>query len=165
VPSQQQSYEEKCQEYEQMGLPTSLAERLVSLESLVSAPDIIVLSKETNINIVTVARVYFSIAQQIGFEWLQKTASELSGDTHWSQEAANAFIEELYINQRAITKKVLTNCKSFDHLFKEDGTLTKDILPTAGIDSILLDLMNASTVDFGMLTVISRQLRMLAQEE
>lgn len=57
----------KMSKTEQMGLPPSLAERLVSLESLVSAPDIIVLSKETNISIVIVARVYFSVAQKLGF--------------------------------------------------------------------------------------------------
>jgi glutamate dehydrogenase len=165
APPQRQFYEEKCQEYEHMGLSPSLAEGLLSLEPLVSAPDIIVLSKETNIEVTIVARVYFAIAQQLGFEWLQKTAFELSGETHWQKRAANAFIEELYMNQRAITKKVLAKNTSLNRLFKEDGMLAKDILHTAPIDSTLLDLMNASTVDFSMLMVISRQLRMLAQEE
>ncbi|MBP9691805.1 MAG: NAD-glutamate dehydrogenase [Alphaproteobacteria bacterium] len=165
VPSQRQFFEEKCQEYEHMGLSPSLAERLLSLEPLVSAPDIIMLSKETNIDVTMVARVYFAIAQQLGFEWLQKTAFDLSGETHWNQGAANAFLEELYMNQRDITKKVLAKNKSLNQLFNEDGMLAKNILPTASIDSLLFDLMNASTVDFSMLMVISRQLRILAQTE
>ncbi len=165
APSQRQLHEEKCQEYEHMGLPPSLANHLLSLEPLVSAPDIITLSKETNIEISIIARVYFAIGQQLGFEWLRKAALQLSGETHWQQAAANTLIEELYLNQRAITKKVLVSTKPLDLLFKGDGTLGKDILNSPGIESILSDLRSASVVDFAMMTVINRQLRLLAREE
>lgn len=163
VPKSLQAYEEKAREYKHLGLPQSLCDRLIALEPLVSAPDIVTLSKELEIDVKIVARLYFAIGQQLGFEWLRRTAFGLAGETHWQQGAASALIEELYISQRAITKKVLTSGKSLKHLFMQDGTLTKEIIHANDVESILFDLMNASTVDFAMMTVMTRRLRMLAQ--
>jgi glutamate dehydrogenase len=162
APQQRQAYQEKCQEYEHLGLSSSLAKKLLTLDPLVAAPDMITLSKDLSLDVKIVARVYFGLGQQLGFEWLRKAAIGLSGETHWHQRAANVFIEELYMNQRAITKKILTSGKPLTQIFKEDGTLAKDILATSTIESILFDLMNAATVDFAMLTVMNRQLQMLA---
>jgi glutamate dehydrogenase len=157
-PQQRQLYQEKCREYEHLGLSSSLAEKFLALDPLVAAPDMITLSQQLSLNITMIARVYFALGQQLGFEWLRKTALGLSGETHWQQGAANVFIEDLYMNQRAITKKILTSGNPLDQLLKEDGSLAKDILSTTAVESTLFDLMNASTVDFAMLTVMSRQL-------
>ncbi len=161
APQQRQFYEKKHQEYEQAGLPSSLAGRLLALDPLVAAPDMITLSKDLSLDIKMIARVYFALGEQLGFDWLRRTALGLSGETHWQQRAANVFIEELYMNQRAITKKILTSNTPLDELFKKDGSLVKDILPMTAVESTLVDLMNATTVDFAMLTVMNRQFRMI----
>jgi len=163
APQQYHAFKEKCQEYEHSGLSPSLAERMLVLGPLVSAPDIVTLSKDTKVDVKLVARIYFAIGQQLGFEWLRKTVLGLSGETHWQRGATNAFIEEFYINQRLITNKILTSGKSLNHLFEEDGTLAKDVIHAPAVELILLDLMNASTVDFAMMTVMNRSLRTLAQ--
>lgn len=155
-------YDKKHKEYTALGLSSALAERLLTLSSLVSAPDMIMLSKELQIDVKIVAKVYFALGQQLGFEWLRKTALGLSGETHWSQEAANALIEDFYTNQRAMTKKILTSGPSLSHLFKLDGTMAENVLHTVDIESIIVDVMNAATVDFAMMTVINRRLHMLA---
>ncbi|MBP6951272.1 MAG: NAD-glutamate dehydrogenase [Alphaproteobacteria bacterium] len=160
---QRQTYDEKCQKYEHLGISPSLSERLIALEPLISVPDMIILSKETNIEIQQVARIYFAIGQLLGLEWLRKTALSLAGETHWQQGAANAVVEDLYTNQRRLTKRILKSGKSLDHLLMEDGTLAPNVIHTSSIEPILLDLKNASTVDFAMLTVVNRQLQMLAQ--
>lgn len=163
TPQQLQAYSDKCDEYEHIGLSTSLSERLVILEPLISGPDMVILSKDTKQEIQLVARVYFALSQQLGFDWLRKTARSLSGDTHWQQGAANALIEDLYATQKILAYKILMSQKSPDELFMEDGTLVKEIIYSSNIESTLFDLMNASTVDFAMMTVINQRLRILAQ--
>ncbi|MBL8676706.1 MAG: NAD-glutamate dehydrogenase, partial [Alphaproteobacteria bacterium] len=163
TPQQLQTYSEKCDEYEHIGLSTSLSERLVTLEPLISGPDMVILSKDTKQEIHLVARVYFALSQQLGFDWLRKTARSLSGDTHWQQGAADALIEDLYATQKILAYKILTNQKSSSELFSEDGTLIRGIIYTSNIEATLFDLMNASTVDFAMMTVINQRLRALAQ--
>ncbi|MBS0271317.1 MAG: NAD-glutamate dehydrogenase [Proteobacteria bacterium] len=162
TPQQSQDYDAKKQEYEQLGLSGSLCAKLLALDPLISAPDIIILSQETNQEVRLVAKVYFALSQQLGFEWLRKTARSLAGETHWQQGAANAFIEDLYQNQKILAHRILTNGKKDNQLFKEDGTLVMESLQLSDIESILSDLMNATTVDFAMMTVINRRLRMLA---
>ncbi len=160
---QQQIYQEKCQEYERLGLSPSLSERFIMLDPLVSAPDMITLSKETNIEVQMVARVYFALDQQFGFEWLRKSALALSGETHWQQGAANALIEDFYVNQKILTRRILTSGKSLNQIFMEDGSLSTNVIYLSDIESMLADLMNASMIDLAMLTVMNRRLRMLAQ--
>lgn len=163
TPQQRQVYDEKCGAYEQLGVPPSLSKRLLALEPLVPAPDMITLSKETNVEVQLVARIYFALDQQLGFDWLRKTALALSGETHWQQGAANALIEDLYMNQRKLTHLILIKRMPLDQLFEDDGMLAKGIINTSSIEAILFDLKNTSSVDFAMMTVMNSRLRMLAQ--
>lgn len=159
------NYEKKYNEYLYIGVSATLATKFLTLDSLVSAPDMILLSKELLIDVKLVAKVYYSLGQQLGFDWLRNTALDLSGETLWSQEAANSLIEDFYTNQRTMTKKILTNGHSFDHLFKEDGTISESVLHGGDVESMLIDIMTASTVDFAMMTVINRRLHRLAHGE
>ncbi|OJW53910.1 MAG: hypothetical protein BGO67_07535 [Alphaproteobacteria bacterium 41-28] len=159
---QRQAHDEKCRNNEHLGVSPSLSERLIALDPLVSAPDMIILSQETKIEIHLVARVYFALGQQLGFDWLRKTALSLSGETHWQQGASNALIEELYMTQRNLTYQILMSGTPFENLFTKEGILSKNVIQVSDVESILSDLMNASTVDFAMMTVMNRRLRMLA---
>jgi len=161
---QYKMYEEKLEDYKYLGLSESLAKKILTLNFFVSAPDMILLSTELQIEIKLVARVYFALGQQLGFDWLRKTALDLSGETLWSQGAASTLIEDFYINQKTMTKKILTSSKNLNLLFKDDGTIIEDVLNGAEVESMLIDIMNASTVDFAMMTVINRRLHLLAHE-
>lgn len=163
-PTQYKVYEEQMEEYKQLGLPEALAERFLTLNSLVSVPDMILLSKELEVEVKLVAKVYFALGQQLGFDWLRKTALGLFGETHWSQDASHTLVEDFYNSQRALTKRVLTSGKPMDHLFTQDGRIAETVLHSTDVESVLMDLMNASIVDFAMMTVMDRRLRMLAQE-
>lgn len=156
-------YMEKKSEFQSLGLPAALAERFINLKSLVSAPDMIILSKELGINIKIVAKVYFALGEQFGFEWLRKTAFSLSGETHWSQGAANALIEDFYTHQMTLTKKVLIKSEFLNLIFTESGALNEDILNSAEVEALLADLKNTSTIDFAMMTVMNRRLHLLTQ--
>ncbi len=160
---QRKAYEEKCQEYEQLGLPPALSERVISLAPLVSAPDMIMLSKEQNVEISLVAKIYFALDQQLGFEWLRQASQALSGETHWQQTAANALIEELYLHQKELTALVLRTGETYDQLFTAEGTLRPDVLDVSHLETMLQDIKSATAVDFAMMTVMNSRFRMLAK--
>lgn len=156
------SYNENYKNYKHSGLSDFLTKTLLTLNSIISIPDIILIGKELELDVKIVAKVYFALGQQLGFDWLRKAALNLSGETYWQQGAANSLVDDFYISQKALTKKVLTYSKSLDALFIGDGTITKDALYTAGIESLLIEAMNAVTIDFAMMTVINQRLRLLA---
>lgn len=163
-PKQQAAYNEKCEEYQKLGLPEPMAERFITLNALVSVPDIILLSKELKMDVKNVAKVYFALGQQLGFEWLRETAISLSGETHWSQGAANTLVEDFYMNQKDLTQSVLSSGKSLDAIFTKEGRIAKSILNSKDIESMIESVMNAPIVDFAMMTVVERRLRILANE-
>lgn len=162
-PDGRKIYEEKVARYKRQGLPLALVENLIALGPLISAPDMITLAKDLALNVKEVAKIYFALGQHLGFEWLRKTALSLSGNTYWEQEAASSFVEDLYSTQRILTKKVLTQGKPIDRLLTKEGTLAPGILETGAVEAILEDLTNGTGVDFPMLTVMNRHLRLLAQ--
>lgn len=165
TPNQRTIYEENYKNNKQLGLPDFLAERLLSLHFLVSAPDMILLSKELQIDIETVAKIYFAVDQLFGFDWLRKMAFSLSGETHWSQDAASALVEDFYIHQRTITKKVLMSGKPLKQLLEKDPSVITQILNSSALEALLLDAMNANVVDFAMMTVINRRLYTISDGE
>jgi hypothetical protein len=67
------------------------------------------------------------------------------------------------MHQKALTKKVLTSGKSVERFFTKEGYIAENILHSADVESLLIDIMNAATVDFAMMTVMDRRLRLLAQ--
>jgi glutamate dehydrogenase len=158
---QRTAYETRIEDYVDQGLTPSLANRLLGLEFLVSAPDIIILSKQSTIDVRLVAKVYFALGGQLGFEWIRKQTFNLSGETHWHQEAANALIEELYETQKELTHLILSKEKNIEKLFDLDGAISKTFLNASSATSVLADLKNAASLDFAMLTVMNRQLKML----
>ena len=163
TPHQRKSYEKKMQEYESLGVPNSLAKRFLSLAPLVSAPDIILLSKQTKVPLKDVARLYFALGHQLGFGWLRKIAFSLSGENHWQQGAASALIEDLYISQKNLTQQILMTGKPLNKILTDTGSLAPDIIYAPNVEATLVDLKNASNVNFSMMTVMNRQLRLLAQ--
>jgi glutamate dehydrogenase len=162
--TQRETYEENYNNYQQLGLPDALAKRLLSLSFLVSAPDMILLSKELKMDIQAVAKIYFRVGQQFGFDWLRKTAFSLAGETQWSQLAANALVDDFYVHQRTIVKKVLTSGKSLKQLLEKNHDAITKSLNSSLLESLLADAMNSNIVDFAMMTVINRQLQILADD-
>lgn len=161
TPKQKEEYMEKCQEYEKLGLTRNLSSRVLALNPLVSAPDMVVLSKDLGVDIQLVARIYFALDDQLGLEWLRKSALSLSGDNHWQQGAANAIIEELYSHQKELTSLILKKSRSVEDIFTDEGCIIKDVLDLSSLESLVEDIKNASPVDFSMMTVMNSRLRML----
>lgn len=161
TPEQQDEYRNKCAEYEQLGLSPSLSSRILSLNPLVSAPDMIMLSKDLGVDIKRVAKIYFALDQQLGLEWLRKSAMALSGDNHWQQGAANAIIEDLYAHQKELTALILKRSRTHENIFTDNGKIKPEVIDLSSLESLLDDVKNASPIDFSMMTVMNSRLRMI----
>jgi glutamate dehydrogenase len=148
--------------WQAQGVPTALAERIANLTVLPSACDIIRIASARGIEAEGVARLYFSIGQQLGFGWLRDSAQNLSATGYWQRLAASAMIEELYAHQRDVTLKVLASAGE-----PGDGTFEAWSHPRqSALDrsrALLTELEAAKDVDLSMLAVASRQLRALTE--
>ena len=53
------------------------------------------------------ARIYFSLAEQLQMTWLHESISHLPATTHWQRRARAALLSGLYDQGRALTADVL----------------------------------------------------------
>lgn len=98
-------------------MPEALAIRLASIDPLISAPDISMLSKSSGKDLQSVARIYFAAGESFGFDWLRTMASEMNVDNRWQQSAMTALIDDLY----------LTGIKAHSYVLHKSGIVLESV--------------------------------------
>lgn len=147
----------------QSKVPNDLATRLVSLDPLYSALDIVEIVTETKRSVEEVAGVYFGLSARLDLSWLRKQIDGLPSDSHWQTLAKAALRDDLFGLQRASTSLVLKlspQVKVPDALIKEWEAQNKSALRRS--QQVLADLQSVGNLDLSMLSVALRELRNLA---
>jgi glutamate dehydrogenase len=153
---------DRAARWQAQGVPPALAERIADLTVLPSACDIIRIASTRGIEAEDVARLHFSIGQQLGFGWLRDSAQNLSAAGYWQRLAVSAMVEELYAHQRDLTLKVLAaSAEAGDGAFEVWSRPRQSVLDRSR--ALLTELEAAKEVDLSMLAVASRQLRALTE--
>ena len=144
--------------YAAAGVPDPLAERVAHLIVLASTPDVVRLSRDLEVDLVTAASHYFAVGSRFGLGWLRSAAERQSGGSHWEKLAVAAVIDELYADQRAITARVLALTGSGADPADSIAAWVDTCRPAVErADQLVTELRAAPTLDLAMLTVASRQ--------
>ena len=148
--------------YREDGVPEPLARRVAYAIVMPSACDIVRLSAARGVSIEEVARLYFSVGEDLGFGWLRYQAEQLAASSYWEKLAAAAVIEEFYAHQRDVTQGILEAAGG-----ASDGAMETWSAPRrAAVErsrGLVAELEAAKAVDLSMLTVASRQLGSLIE--
>ena len=104
---QLQQYDQALAELTEAGVPADLGRWVVSLPVLYSALDITEVADAQQLSVADVAKVYFSLADQLEIGWLRHSIMELPVATHWQRRARGALLNSLYDLGRALTADVL----------------------------------------------------------
>jgi glutamate dehydrogenase len=143
------------------GAPAPLAERIVVLNTLSTAMDIVQISDEMHKNIVDVARQYFAAGVSLGLLMLRRQARMMPATTEWQHLAIDALIDDSYAQQREIARRMAA--EGVDG--SEDGLeawLAQRTGPGSRLQGILVDIARTTPPDLAMLTVASRMIRAVA---
>ena len=148
--------------YREDGVPEPLARRVAYAIVMPSACDIVRLSAARGVSIEEVARLYFSVGEDLGFGWLRYQAEQLAASSYWEKLAAAAVIEEFYAHQRDVTQGILEAAGG-----ASEGAMETWSAPRrAAVErsrGLVAELEAAKAVDLSMLTVASRQLGSLIE--
>ena len=142
--------------YVDKGVPQDLATRVVTLDSLYAALDIVEVADATRRPAEKVAEIYFELSTRLGLLWLREKIAALPGDAHWQMLAKGAMQDDLSGLQRTITGAVLgagadttaraaliaawqdTNRRAFDRTQQLLGELRMTPAPDAAMLSVAL---------------------------
>ncbi len=146
--------------YMESGAPAALATRIVILNTLSTAMDIIQISEETRRDVADVAKLYFAAGVSVGLLTLRRQARTMPAATEWQHLAVDALIDDSYSQQREIARRLLAEGVNGSG----DGLqtwLARRTGPGSRVQGILTDIARTMPPDLAMLTVASRQIRAL----
>jgi glutamate dehydrogenase len=141
------------------GIPEPLARSIASLDVMSAALDIISISHGRNVE--DVARVYFGLGARFGLDRLRAATASLAADTPWQKTAVATLIDDVSIYQSTLASRVIAEAKEGSD--PVERWLASRTRVTERVDQTMTDLRSAQMVDLAMLTVASRQLRLLAE--
>ena len=148
-------------ELEADGIPEELAQRVASLDVMTSAMDIIRISRtDADHGVDAVARVYFGLGERFSLDRLRSASQNISAETPWQKTALSTLVEDLYGYQSALASRVIAEADGGDPV---ETWLAQRPRIVERVDQIIHDFRAASSVDLAMLTVTSRQLRVLVE--
>jgi glutamate dehydrogenase len=155
--SERQVHESRRAAYVEGGAPAALAERIVVLNTLSTAMDIVQISDEMSKDIVEVARQYFVAGVSFGLLTLRRQARVMPAATEWQHLAADALIDDSYAQQREIVRRL---AGGFSTSGEDLQTwLARCTGPGSQVQGILTDIARTTPPELAMLTVASRRIR------
>ena len=144
------------------GIPVELAARVVALDTLYAALDIVEEAGDARRPVETVARIYFEIATRLGLPWLRERIDALPADAHWQMLARGAMQDDLSGLQRSITRDVIKGGEELTAPRLVNAWQADNRRPIERVGRLLAELRAGPAPDAAMLSVALRELRDLA---
>lgn len=101
----------KVEEYTSSGVDFELSTKIATLDSLVSAFDIICVAKATNAEDIDVANLYFATGNKFSIDWLRKNSEKQIDDSYWNRLSIQSLKDDLYDKQRRLLTKIIKGSK------------------------------------------------------
>lgn len=161
-PSLRTARDRKAAGYTERQVPKDLAQRIANLDALAPACDIVQIAGGGGFSPTAVAKVFYGIGSQFGFDWIRATAETLADGDEWRKSAAYGIVEDLYAYQTDLTTKIMDAAGGVDaaqaiiEVWSDARRHAVERL-TAMVD----DLKTAPNVNLTMLSVANRELRAL----
>ncbi|MBL4596688.1 MAG: NAD-glutamate dehydrogenase [Robiginitomaculum sp.] len=99
----------RIQDMTKRGIPKALAKRIGYLRALISASDVIDLSRDEGWPLLSVACLYHGFGDVFWFDRLRGAASTLEADDHWDRLAVRRLIEDFYRAQQRLTRAAMAH--------------------------------------------------------
>jgi glutamate dehydrogenase len=146
------------------GVPEELARKVVSLNSLFSALDIVDVATSDDRTIEEVAAVYFTVGDRLWLHWLRERIDVLPRQDRWQTLARAALRDDLYGQQISLTADVLRSTGSPLHDAPQavEAWIEARSAPASRALGMLSDIRNGGVYDLSTLSVALREIRNLA---
>ncbi len=104
-------FDERLQGYKLVGVNEGLASEIVGLDNLVSVFDIIHITKQTQIQDIEVASLYFTVGNLFNIDWLRKACDKQIDDSYWNRLSIQSLKDDLFAKQRQLLINFINQSK------------------------------------------------------
>ena len=151
------------EELTQSGVPTDIAQRIVSLSSLFSVMDLTQIAQNSNRKIDMVSHTYFKLGAQMGLHWFLDQITNQPVSNHWQALARASYREELDWQQRTLSEVVLNSFEgdSSDVDGQIEQWMDSQDLLLQRWKQMLTEFKTSQSHDFAKFSVALRELMLL----
>ena len=151
------------EELTQSGVPTDIAQRIVSLSSLFSVMDLTQIAQNSNRKIDMVSHTYFKLGAQMGLHWFLDQITNQPVSNHWQALARASYREELDWQQRTLSEVVLNSFEgeSSDVDGQIEQWMDSQELLLQRWKQMLTEFKTSQSHDFAKFSVALRELMLL----
>ncbi|MEM9302884.1 MAG: NAD-glutamate dehydrogenase [Pseudomonadota bacterium] len=154
--------DERRSALEHAGFAAPLAARLATARALIPALDILEVSLDADAAVERVACLYFAVEDAFKLGWLMREIEGLHVDGQWHAHARGGLRDELYINHRQLTARVLRadrgTAGAGEAVAQWMGEIEEQL---AFFDAMMRDMRNAGAMDYATASVAMRALDQL----
>ena len=142
------------------GVPSDLAVRVVTFDTLNAALDIAEVAADGSRAVDAVAAIYFDVANRLGLTWLREKIAALPGRAHWQMLAKAAMQDDVSDLARAVAAEIAGGSGSTQDQIAAWRDRNRRALERSG--QLFTELRAVPSPDAAMLSVALRELRSLA---
>ncbi|MDW3204547.1 MAG: NAD-glutamate dehydrogenase [Alphaproteobacteria bacterium] len=151
--------ESRLERFSDTGVPEDLSLSVAQLKVLSSACDVVRLATQSEAPVVNVGRIYSTVGDRFGLDWLRSSANRIPSDNQWHRLALSAIIDDLWGLQSDIASRVLAREGAGDDAVDSWTRLRAETVER--LDGLLGELRALPQLDLAMLAVLNRELRNL----
>lgn len=139
----------------------NLAKSVASLESLVSAFDIIYVAKTTNSKDEDVANLYFESGDLLNIDWLRKSCEAQIDDSYWNRLSIQSLKDDFYDKQRRFVMEIVKK-----HQNKVDllSWINNNNRSTGIFTDFVTELKLQETVNLNMLILANKKFELFLRQ-
>jgi glutamate dehydrogenase len=134
------------------GVPEELAQRVVVLNTLSTAMDIVEIAESLGHDVVETGRTHLAVGVDLGLLMLRRQARAMHASNHWQRLAADALTDDAFVQQREITRALVQSGRPVPHAE-----------PGSDLAEVMADIERTVPPDLAMLTVASQRIRKAMQ--
>ncbi|RYE05884.1 MAG: glutamate dehydrogenase [Rickettsiaceae bacterium] len=140
-------FDNRFSKYSAAGMDSSIANSISSLDSMISAFDIIYITNYTKTKAYdTVAKAYFSAGEEFSLDWLRRACDKQMSNVYWNRLSTQSLKDDFYDKQRRLLISVISsNNLEFIDWLKENIELanifTDFIKNIKGQENVNLDMI------------------------
>ncbi|MBD0409171.1 NAD-glutamate dehydrogenase [Pseudoalteromonas distincta] len=146
------------------GVPTDIANRIVSLSSLFSVMDLAEVANSSGKSISMVSNTYFKLGARMGLHWFLEQITKQPVANHWQALARSSYREELDWQQRTLSEVVLNSFEGdeSDVDSQIDEWMDSQDLLLQRWKQMLAEFKTSQSHDFAKFSVALRELMLLS---
>lgn len=157
-----ESFERKVSKYSEAKVPTVLARKIAAMDPLASAFDIAEIAAKSDLDIKTIAKIYFEVGTRLSIKWLRSKASGVIVDNYWQKLSFKTILEDLYRYQMRMAKQVV----EFSHSNKDsrpslEAWIKHNKSVVERYDTFIAELKEQANPDLSMFVVVLNRIRAL----